>query len=220
MLLKFSVTFLISHFLSGKFITAFKNSKIVPIFKKDNHRDVRNYRPISLLLTFSKLLEKVVLIKLSSFLKCQNIRYPDQFEFRKNHSTSHATTLLISKIADAFEKKESVLGISLNLSKAFDTIDHNMLIYKLNHYGVRVTPLSWFKSYLTGCTQKVKVSGSLSSTVTYSVPQSSKLDPSLIIIYVYDFKQCLHYSTSVLFAVDTNTFVTGDNVNSIYSKAN
>ena len=111
--------------LSRKLIPAFKKAKIVPKFKKGNLSDVSNYRSIRLVSTFSKLLEKDVHIR-SSLLKCHNILNPDQFGFRKNQSTSHSTTLFISKTAHAFERKESVIGIFLDLFKAFDTIDHNI----------------------------------------------------------------------------------------------
>ena len=90
--------------LQGKFLDAFKKTKIVPIFKKDDLKNLPNYRPISLLSSFSKLLEKIIYKRLYNFLKCYNILNAEQFGFRPVHATSHATTLVISNIVDAFEK--------------------------------------------------------------------------------------------------------------------
>ena len=143
-----------------------------------------NYRPISLLSSFSKLLEKLMYKRLYNFLKCYKILNAEQFGFRLGHATSHATTLVISNIADAFEKKLLTIGVFLDLSKAFDTIDHDILLYKLNYYGIRGTACEWFKSYLSGRTQQVQFNNCLSSTIkpiTSSVPQGL----ILVLFYMY-----------------------------------
>ena len=99
-----------------------------------------NYRPISLLSSVSKILEKIVYARLHSFINMDNNLSHQQFGFRNKHSTNHATTLLISNIVDAFEKKKQlVMGIFLDISKAFDTIDHAIILHKLNNYGGRGT---------------------------------------------------------------------------------
>ena len=111
----------------------------------------------------------------------------------------------------------------MDLSKAFDTINHEILFYKLNYYGIRGTAFDWFKSYLSGRTQQVQFNNCLSSTIkpiTSSVPQSSILGPLLFILYVNDFRNCLDFSTNVSFADDTNIFITGKNIQSVYSKTN
>ena len=130
----------------GEFISDFKTAKVAPIHKKVSVTNVCNYRPISLLCSMSKILEKQKLIynRVVLFLKKQNFFYKYQFGFRKNHSTSHATSLLIENIAEAFENKEHVLGVFLDLSKAFDTIYHKILLSKLWHCGIRGVAHDWF----------------------------------------------------------------------------
>ena len=117
-----------------------------------------------------------------------------------------------------FSKLELYPGIFF-----FDTIDHDILLYKLNYYGIRGTAFEWFKSYLSGSTQQVQFNNCLSSTIkpiTRSVPQGSILGPLLFILYVNDFRNCLDFSTNVSFADDTNIFITSKNIQSVYSKTN
>ena len=114
-----------------------------------------NYWPISIHPAFSKLFEKVMFNRLTEFLNLHNILYSNQFGFRNYHSTALALIDLISNTSSAIDRNESTLGIFLDLSKAFDTINHKMLCHKLQHCGIRDTTLSWIKSYLENRTQFV-----------------------------------------------------------------
>ena len=108
----------------GVFFPSFKTAKIIPVFKKGCATDANNYRPTSLLPAMSKILEKVMYKRVMSFLNQQKFLYDGQFGFRKKHGTNHAVTWLVENIVEAFENKQLVLGVFLDLSKAFDTIDH------------------------------------------------------------------------------------------------
>ena len=159
------LSYIFNQFLSqGKFISCFKHTKVIPLFKKGCSKDVSNYRPISLLSCFSKIIEKLAYSCLySSFLNKFNLISENQFGFRRGYSTCHLTSLVTDQIATSFEEKMNSLGIFLYLSEAFDTINHKILINKLFHYGVRGTVYDWFKSYLFGRTQQLDYNSSISN---------------------------------------------------------
>ena len=207
----------------GKFPTKFKHAKVIPLFKnKGSAQNIQNYRPISLLSSISKILEKIVYNRLYSFFTTYNLFSNHQFGFRHRHSTTHVITLLTENITAAFEKKQYTLGIFLDLTKAFDTIDHSILLKKLEHYGVRGNVLHWFQTYLTGRTQQTECCGAVSTnvnTLSSSVPQGSVLGPLLFIIYVNDFPQCLSSSTCLSFADDTTILMSGKNIKQLYEKS-
>ena len=205
----------------GEFISEFKTAKVIPIHKKDSLSNVSNYRPISLLCTMSKLLERLVYNRILSYLNKENFFFENQFGFRKNHSTCHATTLLVESIADAFENRKSVLGLFLDLSKAFDTIDHKILLSKLWHYGIRGVAHQWLCSYLSNRMQLVEINGVCSETkpIKFGVPQGSIIGPLLFSIYVNDFNKCLTMGKCFMYADDTNVFFQDKCYKSLYATA-
>ena len=132
-----------------------KIAKIVPIYKVKDKTDMGNHRPISLLPTVSKILEKAVHHRLYSYCKTEIILYADQYGFQPQGSTIDAIAKFTSTVALSTENKDTTMAVFLDLSKAFDTIDHNILLDKLNYYGIRGLALEWFRNYLSDRTQFV-----------------------------------------------------------------
>ena len=191
-----------------------KLAKLIPIFKKvlDEERlEPGNYRPISLLSIINKLLEKLMYKLLISFVNKHKVLYKYQFGFRKNHSTTLALIEITDNILKDLEEGMHTAGIFIDFKKAFDTVDHNILFSKLEHYGIRGQALDWLKSYLTNRQQFAYVNGknSTKQKITYGVPQGSVLGPLLFLIFTNDIGNCTE-SKIRLFADDTNSFVNSD----------
>ena len=142
---------------SGIVPDIFKISKVTPVFKTGAVTDPGNYRPIAVLSPFAKILERLVYNQLSHFLEKENILFKHQFGFRKNYSTEQAIVELTDNLKMKIDSKEAICSIFLDLSKAFDTVNHQILLQKLYRYGIRGVPLQWLKSYHEGRTQYVEV---------------------------------------------------------------
>ena len=126
-----------------------KQADTLPLHKSKEKFLVTNYRPISLLITISKLLEKLIYSRTYSFLEYHEILYNSQYGFRANHSCENAVSELLANIIKGNNKNEHTIALFLDLSKAFDTLDHDILLSKLELYGIRGTALNWYKSYLS-----------------------------------------------------------------------
>ena len=200
--------------MEGVFPSAMKLADVVPLYKSKEKCYTTNYRPISLLLTTSKLLEKIMYKRVYKFLTDNEQLYQSQYGFRTNHSCENAICELIGNIVKSQELKHYTIGLFLDLSKAFDTLDHNILLQKLDRYGIRGISQKWFKDYLIDRKMRCKCSIESSNkleyseyfTTNYGTPQGSCLGPLLFIIFTNDIHLNIEYSSTILFADDTTLY--------------
>ncbi len=210
-------------FQNGKMPDALKIAKVIPIYKNSETDLPKNYRPVSLLSSFSKIIEKLMYKKVFSFLNHNLILYKHQYGFRAKHSTIHPIIHLLNECSEANIKqpKEFTLSIFCDLSKAFDVIDHGILLNKMKHYGIRGMVNDWFKDYLSNRKQYTEIDNVTSnmSLIKCGVPQGSILGPLLYLIYVNDIATCTQHNI-VSFADDTSLYLSHPNLQELYREAN
>ena len=205
---------------TGQFLTSMKTAKVIPLYKNKCKEETTNYRPISLLLTVSKILEKIMYKRVYGFLTSTNQLYASQYGFRKKHGCDHAVGELISNISKGIEQGKLTAGVFLDLSKAFDSLEHSTIFHKMELYGLRGTCLEWFRSYLKD--RKLQVScrmadsGELSNlgwhNVEYGTAQGSCLGPLIFLIFCNDLQMHLMFLNCIQFADDTTLYITYSNI--------
>ena len=200
----------------------FKVARVVPVYKGEDPTQFGNYRPVSVLPVLSQIFERVLQSRLIEFLESMNTLVPGQYGFRAGHSTAMAVLDMVERIRAAWNGGHSALGVFIDLKKAFDTVDHGLLLAKLEHYGVRGKALQLITSYLEGRMQYVVYGGfeSARGEMTCGVPQGSVLGPLFFLLYVNDMGRACQELQLVLFADDTNIFARDKDPIALFTKVN
>ena len=208
--------------LTGVYPAKFKLAKVIPVFKEDDDTLPENYRPISLLSIYNRIFEKLIHARLTKFINKNNIIYNLQYGFRSKHSTQHAILDIVNNIHNCMDSGKYTCGIFIDLKKAFDTVNHSILLAKLENYGIRGLINIWFKSYLTDRWQSIEIDNHISKEekTLCGVPQGSVLGPLLFLLYINDIYKCSSEFTFYLFADDTNIIYANNNLRTLESTVN
>ena len=209
-------------FMTGVFPSVLKTAKVVPVFKKDSKLNYSNYRLISLLSNIEKILEKVMYKRLYTFLDYNDIIYDLQFGLRQQYSTSHASINITENIRKVLDDGNIGCGVFVDLQKAFDTVDHQILLAKLNHYGIHGVSNDWFKSYMSNRNQYVSTNGYESglADINCAVPQGSVLGSLLFLLYINDLNQATKFCKVHHFADDTNLLCLSNSTKKLNKQVN
>lgn len=217
-----SLTMLFNKSLKcGRLPSDWKQARVTPVFKgKGSAEEIGNYRPISVISHVAKMFERCVSLQLTDYLETHNFITGDQSAFRKSHSTNTAAHKVFEDIYENINDGLVVGACLFDLSKCFDTIDHQLLIKKMERYGIRGPELKWFADYLVGRSQTVRLHGQLSdfTTITTGVPQGSVLGPLLFLIFINDLPTCLKHSVSNIYADDTEIHTSGKSIDEVKYK--
>ena len=207
-------------FSTGMFPDSWKQATIIPLYKGGDKLEVSNYRPVSLLPLPGKVIEKIAHAKMSSFLERYELLSDRQGGFRKGHSTMASIAELTDSILCNINKGLTSLAAFIDLRKAFDTVDHNILLRKLRCYGIEGTNLRWCTNYLSGRTQRTLANAvlSINEVITCGVPQGSVLGPLFFILYVNDVQKAVTGVNLQLYADDTVIYVAGEDSHSAAAK--
>jgi len=209
---------------NGIFPDNMKTSRTIPVFKKSGSPlEMNNYRPIAIINAFSKIFEKIISKRLVSFLTQNNFFFQEQFGFLQGRSTNHAVMKILNIITSALNEGKYSILVLLDVQKAFDSVKHSILLYKLENAGIRGVVLDWFKSYLSNRKQKVQVGSKISentSNLNIGVIQGSILGVILFLISINDISNCSEFLRSVLFADDISSILSDSNFNNLVSSVN